>query len=417
MGRYIINGGKQLSGIIEVSGAKNSALPILMSTLIAKGDYKIKNIPVLKDVDTSLQLLKSMGLDFTHINNEVIIKNNNDKTTEAPYDLANKMRASFWVMGPLLARFGEGKVSLPGGCAIGTRPVDLHLKGFEKLGAKIKMEHGYVHAKADKLKGAKINLDFPSVGATINLIMASVLAEGETTINNSAHEPEVVDLANFLQSMGANIVGAGTDKIKIIGVKELKPNEYEIIPDRIEAGTFIILSLLFGGQIKIKNVNIDHLGEFIKILEKMGVGFLYENKVLSVSGDLKKLKHSKVVTKPFPGFATDLQAQMMTLFSLISGKSEIKETIFENRFMHVNELCRMGANIKVEGNKASIIGPCQFSGAEVSATDLRAGASLVLAGLVATGITTINEVQHIERGYEKLVERLQKLGAIIRKED
>lgn len=418
MSKYIINGDSKLTGKIEVKGAKNASLPIMCATVLAEGEFVLKNVPNLRDVDTMFKLLERLGLQVEKLDNSSYkIINNGLKSTEAPYDLVSEMRASFTIMGPLLTSQKKAKIALPGGCAIGTRAVDQHLMGFEKMGANIKTEHGFVHADAEELNGADITFDFVSVGATENLMMAAVLAKGKTILNNTAKEPEIVDLGNFLIKMGANIQGLGTDKIIIQGVEKLEACEYEIMPDRIEAGTYIIMSLITGGNLKIKNCRLDDLPGFKLELEKMGVKFETEENYLTVSGDLSKLQNTKISTTPHPGFPTDLQPQMMVLLSLINGTSEIKETIFSNRFMHVPELNRMGADITVDDRKAIITGGIKFSGAEVTATDLRAGVSMVLAGLVADNTTVINEVKHIERGYENLVERLQGVGINIKKED
>ena len=416
MSKIIVQGGKQLSGVIEVNGAKNSALPILAATLIAEGEYKLDNVPDLKDIRTMIKLLQTFGLEIEKIGEHSYkIINTGVSDIEAPYELVKEMRASFVVMGPLLSNLKKAKVSLPGGCAIGTRPIDFHLAGFAKLGCKIVLDQGFVSAEASELVGNKIKLPFPSVGATENILMAGVKAKGETRISNAAREPEIDDLCNFLNKMGAQISGIGTDELIITGVEKLTPCQYNIIPDRIEAGTFIIASIITGGSLEIAGVVENHLGGFIKKLEKMGVEFEFVGDKIKVKANLEKLKSIKISTEPYPGFPTDLQAQTMVLLSLANGNSEIKETIFENRFMHVLELDRMGANIKLDGNKAKITGPVKFNGAEVSATDLRAGAALVLAGIVAKGETIINEIHHIERGYENLVERLLLVGVDIKK--
>ncbi len=402
-----------MSGTLSVSGAKNSALPILAATLIAPGEYQINNIPSLKDVEVMLRLLEGFGLQVkkTSDNSYQIINKKINNATALP-ELVKEMRASFLVMGPLLAGVKEAKVSMPGGCAIGARPVNFHLDGFEKLGTKISIEHGYVQAKTDELKGAAIEFPMVSVTGTENIIMAAAKAKGRTIIKNSACEPEVGDLCRFLIKMGARIEGLDTNQLVIDGVENLVPCEYEIIPDRIEAGTFIILSALFGGAIEIKNAVLEHLPAFKAKLEEMGIKFSGNKNNLRLIVP-EKLKAISIETSPFPGFPTDLQAQMMVLLSCADNESCIEETIFENRFMHVDELNRLGAEIQVEGNTAIINGPVEFTGAEVKATDLRAGASLVLAGLIAKSLTTINEAEHIERGYENLAERLQAIGAKI----
>ncbi|MFA5210918.1 MAG: UDP-N-acetylglucosamine 1-carboxyvinyltransferase [Patescibacteria group bacterium] len=415
MRKLVIDGGKKFSGILEVSGSKNSALPILVAVLIEKGEYDLKNIPDLSDIKTLIELLENHGLIVEKKSkNHYKIINKGIKNIVAPYEIVSKMRASFLVLGAILANKKKAKVSLPGGCAIGSRPVDLHLKSLEKLGAKIKIEHGYVEAEAEKLHGAEIKLDIASVGATEHIILVAVKAEGITKIINAAREPEIIDLCNFLNKMGAKITGGGESEIKIEGVKKLNPSSYSIIYDRIEAGTFIILSLITGTKIKIKNVFPEHLKGFIDILNKMGVIFEIKNNLFEIKSDLKRLKAVKFNTDFFPGFPTDLQAQMMVLLSLVSGKSEITEKIFENRFMHIPELNRLGAKIKIDGQTAIIEGSCKFAGAEVMATDLRAGAALFLAASVAEGKTVINNIEHIERGYENIVKKLKKIGVKIK---
>lgn len=416
MGKYIIHGGKTLSGVLSVSGAKNATLPILACTLIAEGTYFLNNVPALKDVEIMIKLLEHFGLEVEKTaQNSYKIINNGLKTLEAPYELVSIMRASFVVMGPLLAHRGEARVSMPGGCAIGNRPIDIHLKGFEQLGATIKTEHGFISAQSNGLIGKEIYLDFPTVTGTENLIMAAVLSKGTTILNNAAREPEVEDLGNFLNKMGAKITGLGTDRIIIEGVEKLIPCEYSIIPDRIEAGTFLILSVLTGGNIVVKGINMEHLTSFKTKLEEIGVSFEINGDEVRVQADLNNLKPTNIITLPYPGFPTDLQAQTTVLLAVAKGNSEMKETIFENRFMHVPELNRMGTNIKIEGNVASINGPTNFEGAEVGATDLRAGACLVIAALISSNTTILNNIEHIERGYENLVERLRGVGAEIEK--
>lgn len=413
---FVVKGRKKLQGKVKISGAKNAALPILAATLIAEGEYILNNIPELKDIKTMFKLLENLGLVIEKIqDNKYKIINKGDLKTEAKYDLVKTMRASFLVMGPLLANVKESKVSLPGGCAIGARPVNYHLKGFEALGCDIKIEHGYVEAKTEKLIGASIYLDFPSVGATENIVMAAALAEGKTIIENAAQEPEIEDLCNFLNSMGAKIKGIGTSRIEIEGVEKLSPGEYTIIPDRIEAGTFIIAAIITESEIEIENLNLLHLESFKLKLEEMGVKFEKKDSSIKVKSKLNELKPIKVKTMPYPGYPTDLQAQMMVLLAIVEGTSEIKETIFENRFMHISELNRMGTNIEVDGNTAIIKGVKELSGAEVMASDLRAGASLVLAALIAEGETIINRIYHIDRGYEKMEEKLINIGADIKR--
>lgn len=413
---FVITGGKPLNGVIEVSGAKNAALPIIIATLIEKGEYILKNVPNLSDIRVLFTLLESLGLKVEKLDkNEYKIINDGIKNNKAEYEIVKKMRASFLVMGPMVANLDEAIISLPGGCSIGSRPVDLHLFGFEKMGAKIIQEHGYVYVDSSNLKGDDIVLSFPSVGATQNLLIAATKIKGVTRIINAAREPEIVDLGKFLIKMGAKISGLGSDEIVIEGVEKLKPTEYTIMPDRIEAGTYVIASLITKGNIKIKNANLEDLGIFSSQLESMGVRFKKEGDLLTVIGKVENLKPANIITMPHPGFPTDIQAQTMLLLSLIKGRSEIEETVFENRFMHVAEFNRMGANIKIHHNTAVIEGVDKLGGADVMASDLRAGAALVLAGLVARGETRLNRIYHVDRGYEKLEEKLVKLGADIKR--
>ncbi|MFG5918572.1 UDP-N-acetylglucosamine 1-carboxyvinyltransferase [Sneathia vaginalis] len=414
---FVITGGKPLNGVIEVSGAKNAALPIIIATLIEKGKYTIKNVPNLSDIRVLFKLLESLGLKVTKIgDHEYEILNNGITNNKAEYEIVKKMRASFLVMGPMVANLDEAIISLPGGCSIGSRPVDLHLFGFEKLGAKIIQEHGYVYVDSSNLKGDDIVLSFPSVGATQNILIAATKIKGTTRIINAAKEPEIVDLGKFLIKMGAKIKGLGTDEIEIEGVEKLHAVEYSIMPDRIETATYVIASLVTEGQIYIKNGNLEDLGIFKSQLESMGVKFVKDGNILKVIGKVKDLKPANIITMPHPGFPTDAQAQTMLLLALIKGKSEIEETVFENRFMHVAEFNRMGANIKIHHNTAIIEGVDHLGGADVMASDLRAGAALVIAGLVARGQTRLNRIYHVDRGYEKLEEKLIKLGADIKRE-
>jgi UDP-N-acetylglucosamine 1-carboxyvinyltransferase len=413
---FKVKGKTPLNGTIKVSGAKNAALPIIIATLVAKGEYILRNVPNLRDIRVLMKLLEDLGMETEKLDETTYrIVNNGFKRNEASYEIVKQMRASFLVMGPMIANLDEAVVSLPGGCAIGSRPVDLHLKGFELLGAEITRVHGYIHAKADKLKGAEIPLGFPSVGATQNIMMAAVKAPGKTVISNAAREPEIVDLGNFLNKMGAKITGLGTPNIEIEGVEELHAVEYSIMPDRIEAGTYVIASLITEGELKIENANLDDLGVFKTELEAMGVKFEKEGNILTVIGDLKKLKPAKIKTLPHPGFPTDMQPQMMLLQALVNGGSSMEETVFENRFMHVPEFNRMGTDIVIKHGIAMINGGLSLTGAEVMASDLRAGAALVLAGLVADGETIINRVYHIDRGYDKLEQKLNAVGADIQR--
>ena len=411
---FRIKGKTPLNGVITVSGAKNAALPIIIATLVAKGEYILRNVPNLRDIRVTMRLLEDLGMETEKLDeNTYKIINNGFKRTEASYEIVKQMRASFLVMGPMIANLDEAVVSLPGGCAIGSRPVDLHLKGFELLGADITRVHGYVHAKADKLRGAEIPLGFPSVGATQNIMMAAVKTPGKTVISNAAREPEIVDLGNFLNKMGAKITGLGTPNIEIEGVEELHAVEYSIMPDRIEAGTYVIASLVTEGDLKIQNARLEDLGVFKSELEAMGVKFKQDGELLSIIGKARDLKPSKIKTLPHPGFPTDMQPQMMLLQVLVNGGSSMEETVFENRFMHVPEFNRMGADITIRHGVAFINGGLPLTGAEVMSSDLRAGAALVLAGLAADGVTVVNRVYHIDRGYDKLELKLNTVGAQI----
>lgn len=411
---FKVTGGKEISGILEVEGAKNAALPIMIATLIEKGTYILKNVPNLMDIRTLVKLLESLGLKIEKLDDHTYkIVNEGLTNLVAGYELVKKMRASFLVMGAMLAHEKRAKVSLPGGCAIGARPVDLHLKGFESLGVKLNIDHGYVDAVTDELKGGIIVLDFPSVGATENIVMAAVKAKGTTILENAAREPEIEDLCNFLNDMGAKVSGVGTSKLVIEGVEKLYPCEHTIIPDRIVAGTFIIASVMFDGKIEVRGVVKEHIGSFLMKLDEMGVKFQIDGNNLKVLSKLSDLKPVKVTTMPHPGFPTDLQSPIMTLMCLINGTSEVKETVFENRFMHVPELNRMGAKIDINSNSATINGVENFSSAEVMASDLRAGACLILAALKAEGVSIINRIYHVDRGYENLELKLKELGADI----
>ena len=411
---FKIEGGRELNGIIEVSGAKNAALPIVIATLVEKGEYILNNVPNLRDIRVLFQLLEDFGLIVEKIgDNSYKIINNGFKRNEASYEIVKQMRASFLVMGPMIANLKESVVSLPGGCAIGSRPVDIHLKGFEALGAEITQIRGYVHVSAENLRGADIAFNFPSVGATQNILMAAVKIPGTTRIINAAREPEVVDLGKFLIKMGAKIEGLGTNTITIEGVEKLQATEYSIMPDRIEAGTYVIASILTKGDLKIKNANIEELGVFKQNLESMGVEFIKDGDILTVKGKVEDLKPTRIVTMPHPGFPTDMQAQTMLLLSMIKGHSEVEETVFENRFMHVPEFNRMGTNISIRHGIANVEGVDKLYGTNVMASDLRAGAALVVAGLIADGETILSRIYHIDRGYDKLEDKLNKVGAKI----
>lgn len=416
--KIIVTGGKALKGKITLSGAKNAVLPIIIASLLSEGRCRIQDVPHLADVATICDVLRELGAEVKtdpH-NGTVEINSESLNSFEAPYDYVRKMRASVLVMGPLLARLGKAKVSLPGGCAIGTRPIDLHLKGLEALGARIRMEHGYILAETPGLKGTRIYLDFPSVGATEHIIMAAVLAEGTTIIENAAEEPEIVDLANFINSMGGNIKGAGTKVIKIEGVEGLGSTTHTIIPDRIEAGSFLVAGAITGGDLLLENVIIDHLKPVVAKLIEAGIVVREEENGIRLisSGQYNAVD---IKTLPYPGFPTDMQAQFMALLSLAQGTSIITETVFENRFMHAEELCRLGANIKIEGRSAVVEGCARLQGAQVKATDLRAGAALIIAGLVAQGETVITNTYHIDRGYDNIVEKLRRVGANISREN
>ena len=417
MEKIIVQGGVQLKGRVKVHGAKNAVLPLIAaSILVGRGSIKIWDAPPLEDVKTIMQLLRSLGIQAELGENVVTIKAEKFDGTTAPYDLVRKMRASFVVMGPLLARKKHARIPLPGGCNIGSRPIDQHLKGLEALGAKFDIQQGHIEGYVEgRLKGAQIYLDFPSVGATQNIMMAATLAEGRTIIENAACEPEIVDLANFLSAMGAKVFGAGTDEIRIDGVDFLKGTEYTVIPDRIEAGTYMVAAAISKGEVFVEGAISDHLNPLIAKLREMGVHvFEGENGILvrAPKGDLKAVD---VKTLPYPGFPTDMQSQMMALQLCAKGTSVMTETVFENRFMHVEEMKRMGAQIKINGRTAVIEGGHKLSGAEVKATDLRAGAALILAGLAAEGVTEVTELHHLDRGYVDIVGKLKSLGAKIKR--
>jgi len=412
--KIIVEQNGPLQGTVHVNGAKNAVLPILAATLLStEGRCVLEGVPALIDVDVICEVLTSLGADVRRLGRDKIeVLAHCIDEIEAPYELVRKMRASFLVMGPLLARMGKARISMPGGCAIGTRPIDLHLKGFKALGAETTLGYGFVEASAEKLIGNNIYLDFPSVGATENIMMAAVLAEGQTFIENAAEEPEITDLANFLNKMGADIRGAGTDTIKINGVKELRGATHAVIPDRIEAGTYMIAAAITKGNVLVCNVVPDHLKPITAKLRECGADVIRENSGLRVIAH-NRPKAVDIKTMPYPGFPTDMQSQFMVLMSVAEGTSIAIETVFENRFMHVSELKRMGADIKIEGRSAIIEGKNNLLGAPVKATDLRAGAALILAGLVADGKTEITDVHHIDRGYVNIEEKLKSLGAKI----
>ncbi|MBE6033100.1 MAG: UDP-N-acetylglucosamine 1-carboxyvinyltransferase [Clostridiales bacterium] len=415
MAKYLVQKSGPLNGEVTISGSKNAVLPIMAAAILTDEACELTEVPALRDVDVMCKLLRSLGskIQERYSENKLELVTKNIVTDEAPYELVKKMRASILVMGPLLARTGKARIALPGGCAIGARPIDLHLKGFQALGAQIIEGHGYVEAVADKLIGNNVYLDFPSVGATENIMMAAVLAEGITILENVAEEPEIVDLANFLNRMGAKIKGAGTDTIKIEGVQALHGAKHSVIPDRIETGTFMVAAAITRGNVLIKNVVPDHVKPIIAKLKECGAAVEITDEGMIVRGDVGPLTTTDIKTLPYPGFPTDMQSQFMSLLATVKGSSIVIETVFENRFMHVGELNRMGANIKIEGRSAVIQGEKILQGAQVISTDLRAGAALVLAGLTAEGTTEISEIYHIERGYEKFVEKFRGIGATI----
>ncbi|MBN2031307.1 UDP-N-acetylglucosamine 1-carboxyvinyltransferase [bacterium] len=412
MDKIVIVGGNRLKGSVQISGSKNAVLPIMAGTLLADGRYHIQNVPMLRDVKTMSRLLQSMGTDVALYEHVLQIETKNCSIFEAPYDLVKTMRASIYVLGPLIGRFGYGKVSLPGGCAWGPRPVNFHIEGLQKLGAHIEIEGGYIVAKAKRLKGARIMLPQPSVGATGNLLLAAVLSKGSTLIENAAQEPEIASLSDFLNKMGAHIGGIGTSSLEIEGVDTLNPTDMSVIPDRIEAGTFLIAAHLTGGDVKVEEINARHLTALLKHLRKSGASIEVVNHAVRIQSD-GQIKPVNVTTDVYPGFPTDMQAQWMVLMSLAKGSSVITEKIFFDRFTHVSELQRLGADITLDHNKAVVWGVDHLCGAPVMSTDLRASASLILAGLVAAGRTDISRVYHIDRGYEHIEEKLKPLGAEI----
>ncbi|MBN1277469.1 MAG: UDP-N-acetylglucosamine 1-carboxyvinyltransferase [Deltaproteobacteria bacterium] len=416
MDKIVIEGGMPLKGSVRISGSKNAALPIITACLLTGGWHKLSNIPRLKDIETVKSIMSKMGVHFREEAGYLEVNSDNLRDFEAPYDLVKTMRASILLLGPILARYGKARISLPGGCAIGARPVNLHLKALTEMGAVIELDHGYINAYAGKLRGCEIFFDIPTVTGTENLLMAAVTARGKTVLRNAAKEPEVKDLASMLRAMGADIEGDGTDTIVINGVDNLRPAEYSVMPDRIEAGTFMIAGVITRGEIEIHNCCSEHLGALIEKLESAGAfmrltsdGFLVKGPDVIESVDIR--------TMPFPGFPTDLQAQFMALMSVASGWSMIRESVFENRFIHVSELRRLGAEIDINGNQALIKGKESLFSAPVMATDLRASASLILAGLVAEGgRTEVHRIYHLDRGYEALEKKFASLGASIWRE-
>jgi len=418
MDKFVIRGGNPLLGTVRISGAKNAALPAMAAALLTEEPVILENIPQVRDIETTRKLLAAMGaeveLGYGRAQHRTTICCKNLASPEASYELVKTMRASTLVLGPLVARCGRARVSLPGGCAIGARPIDLHIKGLERLGAEITQEHGYIEASAQRLKGAEVVFDKITVTGTEDLLMAATLAEGETIMQNCAREPEVADLADLLNKMGARIEGAGTPTIRVQGVAKLHGAKHRIIPDRIEAGTFIVAGALTGGDINVAGCDPRHLGALLQKLEEVGVKTRHTADSVRVMGDVP-LKAADIVTEEYPGFPTDMQAQYMALATQADGTSTVTENIFENRFMHAQELVRMGANIKIEGRRAIVRGKTPLSAAAVLASDLRASASLVLAALVADGETIIDRVYHIDRGYERIEEKLRGVGAQIRR--
>lgn len=412
MEKVVIVGQNPLEGRIKVSGAKNAVLPIIAATLLCDGECQLHDVPRLTDVETISSLIESLGVKLKKEDRAFSFNARNIVDSEAPSKYVRKMRASVLVMGPLLARLGYAKISMPGGCNIGSRPIDLHLKGLAALGANFSIEHGTIEGETTGLKGNKVYLDFPSVGATENIMMAASLAEGVTIIENAAEEPEIVDLANFLNSMGGRVLGAGTNVIKIEGVEKLNSTSHIVIPDRIEAGTYMAMAAATRSELMVDNVITSHLKPIIAKLQETGVEIAEEDNGVRIRAP-KKLQPIDVKTLPYPGFPTDMQPQMMALMTTVSGTSVITETVFENRFMHTNEFCRMGANIILEGHSAIVKGVPQLSGAQVKANDLRSGAALILAGMKAEGETNLYNINHVDRGYEDIVKKLQGVGAVL----
>ena len=411
MDKFVVNGGNQISGTVDISGAKNAVLPLMTAALLVDGKTTINSVPDLRDTRTMIRLLEIIGANVAFKNNSLSIDASDVNNLEAPYDLVKTMRASFYVLGPLLARFGEVRVSLPGGCAWGPRPVDFHLKGLEQLGAKISLESGYILAKAKYLKGNKISFDFPSVGATGNILMASVLARGETQIENAAKEPEIVQLCEMLNQMGANIIGIGTDKITVNGVDKLHPVDIDVIPDRIEAGTYLIAGATMG-DITLNNCNPKHLNDVINKLKLSGANIASTENSVSIE-KIDTIKAVDLTTEVYPGFPTDLQAQWMAFMSIAKGKSIIIDTVYHDRFTHIPELNRLGADIQLTDNKAVVNGVNKLKGAQVMSTDIRASAALILGAIIAEGKTEISRVYHIDRGYDSIEKKFRNLGVDI----
>jgi UDP-N-acetylglucosamine 1-carboxyvinyltransferase len=414
MEKLVIEGGVSLKGTLPVNGSKNASLPILFAAILADSDVTYTNVPSLRDISTTMKLLNILGCPAVRRDDGSILVKPGNLVPEAPYDLVKTMRASVLVLGPLLARLGQAKVALPGGCAIGARPVDQHLKAMEKMGAVFDLEDGYILGRCAELRGADVTFDMPTVGGTENVLMAAVLAKGESVLRNAAREPEITDLANFLIACGAKISGQGTDVIHVQGVASLSGTAYRVMPDRIEAGTFLVAAAITGGEVLVEDCPVEELTATIAKLTDMGVVLQQQENGMLVTSN-GPLRGVDIITRPHPGFPTDMQAQLMALMALASGASSVSETIFENRFMHVPELIRMGADIKLSGGKAFVRGVQRLTGAPVMASDLRASASLVLAGLAATGKTEVQRIYHLDRGYERIEERLTAVGARIRR--
>lgn len=415
MDKFVIYGGKPLNGTINISGAKNACLPLMAASLLVKGKNVIRNVPNLRDTWTMVKLLRIIGAELTFEDGVMEIDATNADNPEAPYDLVKTMRASFYALGPLTARFGRAKISLPGGCAWGPRPVDLHLKGIEKLGGNITLEEGYINIETDGLKGTLLHLDISSVGATGNLLMASVLAEGETIIENAAREPEIVCLIDFLNQMGAEIRGRETNVLRINGVSELQPVEFDVIPDRIEAGTYLLAAAAVGGDVLVDGLDPNHLTAVTDKLKEAGVNLELNEKSIRVTSGAR-LKATDVVTDIYPGYPTDMQAQWIALMATAEGKSVVTDTVYEDRFTHVPELVRLGIDVKLKGNAAVVNGVEKLKGAPIMSTDIRASASMVIAGLMAEGRTELHRIYHLDRGYEDLENKLRGIGADIRRE-
>ena len=415
MDKFVIHGGKELNGSINVSGAKNACLPLMAASILVKGKNVIRNVPNLRDTRTMAKLLRIIGADVVFENGVMEIDATKADNPEAPYELVKTMRASFYALGPLTARFGKARISLPGGCAWGPRPVDLHLKGIEKLGGNVTLEEGYINIETDGLKGALLHLDISSVGATGNLLMASVLAEGETVIENAAREPEIVCLIDFLNKMGADIKGRETNVLRINGVSELRPVEFEVIPDRIEAGTYLLTAAAVGGDVLVEGLDPDHLTAVTDKMTEAGVNLEVNEKSIRITSG-GRLKATDVRTDIYPGYPTDMQAQWIALMATAKGKSVVTDTVYEDRFTHVAELVRLGIDVKLKGNSAVVNGVEKLKGAPIMSTDIRASASMVIAGLMAEGRTELHRIYHLDRGYEDMENKLRGIGADIKRE-